>query len=126
LLVAVLLVLQVDSVTVGEVGTVGFILGYVVKNVVPLLTSWGFKKWNLIRDSWYNRQSDIVKMAVYVVATVLLMFLFSIAGLGWDATTDANNLTPAFFENLIVALISTFLVKVGIRQEQAKRGVTHG
>lgn len=124
LLMLVLLLLQADTTTVpAAVGVGGFVVGYILKNVVPLVSSFAFKWWNTKAGSWYARQSNAVKMAVYVVATVILMFLFSLAGLGWDATTDPSNLKPEFFQNLVMALISTFLVKVGIKTEQARLGV---
>lgn len=124
LLMLVFLLLQADTTTVpAAVGIGGFVIGYILKNIVPLVSSFAFKWWNTKAGSWYALQSNAIKMAVYVVATVVFMFLFSIAGLGWDATTDPSNLTPEFFQNLVMAFISTFLVKVGIRQEQAKQGL---
>jgi hypothetical protein len=117
--------MQADTtvVTPASVGIIGFVVGYILKNLVPLVTSWIFKHYNTQRDSWYARQSDIVKMAVYTGATVAAMFLFSVVGLGWDDTFDPETLTPEFFQNLIVALISTFLVKVGIKTEKQRLGV---
>lgn len=133
LLMVLLLLVQGDT-TVADtaatgtgVGIGGFFVGYILKNVVPLASAWLFQWWNTKVGSWYaTLSSPVLKMAVYVGATMVFMFLFSIVGLGWDATTDPSNLGPEFFQNLVMSLVSTFLVKVGIKTEQARSGTAGG
>lgn len=123
LLAVIWLLLQDTTAAVpASVGIGGFVVGYILKNIVPLVSSVAFKWWNTKAGSWYAGLSNPVKMTVYVAVTVVLMFLVSVAGLGWDRTTDPAALTPEFFQSLVMALISTFLVKIGINTEQIRSG----
>jgi hypothetical protein len=109
-----------DSTAAPGVGVGGFFIGYLLSEVVPLVTAWITKVYNTKFGSWYANLSNVAKMAVYVIATMLLMYLFSILGLGWDRATDATHLGPDLLRRFVEAVIATLLVKTGIKTEQTR------
>lgn len=98
------------------VGWQGYLIGYILSNILPLGTAWLTQKFLNIRDNWYAQQSDVVKRLVYVAVTTLLMLAVQVLGVGWDATADA----PTIISKLAMALASTFLVHIGIKTEMAR------
>jgi len=107
-------------------GIVGFLTGYVFSSLVPLATAWITKNYFNLRDTWYARQSNLVKGLIYVVATAGIMVLLSYVGLGAPDNLDATNLSGDFIERVINALVVTLAVKLGIntQRERALRNTT--
>lgn len=96
-----------------------WVIGYLFANVVPLLTAWVARKYNL-GQGWYASLNNGVKMAVYVGGTVLVMYLCQFIALGLPDNLDVTNLGADFLGKLVYASVSTLLVKLGISTGRAK------
>ena len=116
---------QIDSTNAGPVGPVGFLVGYVLSNVVPLITAWIFKKYNE-GVNWLSRQNNAVKMAIYVAGTVLIMYAVQWIGVGLTDDFDIRNLGTDTVAKIVQALVATILVKLGISTAREKAGTSGG
>lgn len=120
-LLIVMLAQDTTAVVHDQPGVLGFITGYVLSTLVPLLTSWLTKNYLNLRDTWYSRiQSSLVKGLIYVVGTAAISVALSYLGLGVPDNLDATNLSGDIISRIINALVVTIAVHFGIKTERTR------
>jgi hypothetical protein len=118
----VLAVHQADSGVVNPppgTSPVAWFIGYVFTDLIPLLTAWFVKKYN-VGLTWYSTLDNAVKRVVYIGGTMVLMYIVQFASLGLPKGTDITHLAPDFIGKLVYALVVTLAVKAGIDTGRAK------
>jgi hypothetical protein len=98
-----------------------FVIFYFLANIVPLITAWITKKYNA-GTGWFAMQSNGVKMAVYVLGTVVAMYAWQAVGLVFDPNAlDITNLGADVVDKFVKAGVGTLLVKTGIQSAKTVR-----
>jgi hypothetical protein len=108
----------------GPTSWIGFAIGYVISNIMPLLTAWITKKYLNLRDTWYTGLSDLMKRLVYIAGTSVLMVIVQALGLIWEPGMDVLT-AENIISKIVLAAVSTVLVAVGIKTEQERSGGPH-